>query len=100
MEYQNLPGGEYTFEVHAVDRDLSYSEVPVRVSVKVHLPYRMIGFWSAVILAFSLGTWQIAQVARRGQKLREARDELEQRVEERTTELAKSSNMLRESEEK
>ena len=34
VEYQDLPLGEYTFQVQAVDRDLNYSEP---VSVRVHV---------------------------------------------------------------
>ncbi len=35
IEYKALPVGEYTFEVIAVDLDLSYSEHPAQVQVKV-----------------------------------------------------------------
>ena len=35
VEYQDLPTGEYTFEVLAVDRDLVYSEKPATVDLHV-----------------------------------------------------------------
>jgi len=35
VEYQNLPVGDYTFEVVAVDRDLVYSEKPAAVRLTV-----------------------------------------------------------------
>ena len=35
VEYQNLPAGEYSFEVVAVDRDLVYSEEPAVVELRV-----------------------------------------------------------------
>ena len=35
VEYQDLPAGEYTFEVLAVDRDLVYSEAPATVKLTV-----------------------------------------------------------------
>ncbi|MBT4500491.1 MAG: SpoIIE family protein phosphatase [Gemmatimonadetes bacterium] len=35
VEYQNLPVGDYTFEVIAVDRDLAYSEQPATLSLTV-----------------------------------------------------------------
>jgi len=35
VEYQDLPVGDYTFEVLAVDRDLGYSEQPATVKVTV-----------------------------------------------------------------
>ena len=47
VEYQNLPRGNYTFQVEAVDRDQVYSEVPATVTLTVHLPYERIGWMSA-----------------------------------------------------
>ena len=48
VEYTDLPIGEYTFEVKAVDRDLSYSEEPATVKVIVHPPYSQIALWSGL----------------------------------------------------
>jgi len=39
VEYQELPRGNYTFEVIAVDRDLVYSERPASVKLKVVPPF-------------------------------------------------------------
>ena len=50
--YNDLPAGKYTFEVKAVDRDLSYSEEPATVKVVVHPPYDQIALW--VSLGISL----------------------------------------------
>jgi hypothetical protein len=36
--YENLPRGEYLFEVKAVDRDLTYSQTPATVKVTIHPP--------------------------------------------------------------
>ena len=36
LEYRDLPVGNYTFEVLAVDRDLVYSEVPATVTLEVY----------------------------------------------------------------
>ena len=36
VEYQELPRGNYTFEVVGVDRDLVYSETPATVQLAVH----------------------------------------------------------------
>ena len=47
VEYHDLPRGEYTFEVTAVDQDLDYAAEPVQVTVEVHLPYERLG-WLAV----------------------------------------------------
>jgi sigma-B regulation protein RsbU (phosphoserine phosphatase) len=42
VEYRDLPPGEYTFQVKAVDRDLSYSENPAQVRLTIHPPYGQI----------------------------------------------------------
>lgn len=49
--YKDLPVGDYTFAVSAVDRDLNYSEQPAQVAVIVHWPYRLIALWSGLALA-------------------------------------------------
>jgi serine phosphatase RsbU (regulator of sigma subunit) len=51
VEYQDLPIGDYTFEVLAVDRDLTYSEQPATVSLTVHPPYGTIALASGLGLA-------------------------------------------------
>ena len=96
VEYHDLPRGNYTFELQAVDRDLSYSEVPVQVAVAVHLPNRLIMFWSSVIAAVTLCVGHFVLIRRQAAKLRAARDELELRVEQRTSELSRSNVMLTE----
>ena len=67
VEYQNLPVGEYSFEVVAVDRDLVYSEAPAVVELKVMHDARD-----------------------------EQIDELEERVRERTRELEETHRKLEE----
>jgi two-component system sensor kinase FixL len=94
VEYRDLPRGNYAFELQAVDRDLSYSEVPVQVAVAVHLPYGRIAIWLVLAAALAMGHWQIVQMRRRGAKLRAARDELELRIRQRTSELTRSNVML------
>ena len=70
VEYQDLPRGDYIFEVQAVDRDLVYSEVPARVELKVHLPYERVGLISglglAVVIILGLGV----RLTRQARKLR------------------------------
>ena len=51
VEYTDLPIGEYTFEVKAVDRDLNYSEESATVKVTVHPPYGQIALWSGLGLS-------------------------------------------------
>jgi len=76
VEYQNLPRGNYTFEVLAVDRDLVYSKTPATVTLRVHLPYTLIGLWLALGVALALVAWQTVRVVRRDRRLQEANREL------------------------
>ena len=69
VEYQNMPRGDYTFEVLAVDRDLVYSDKPATVKLIVHLPYERYGLFSALGLAIVLIAWQSVRVIRRDRRL-------------------------------
>ena len=70
VEYQDLPRGDYTFEVEAVDRDLVYSESPAVVALTVHVPYERMGLWSGLVIAVVLVGWQTTRVVRRDRRLR------------------------------
>ena len=72
VEYHDLPRGEYTFEVKAVDRDLNYSEKPATVSLTVHWPYERIAWVSALALAALGLIWQGGRVVQRDRRLQEA----------------------------
>ena len=78
VEYEDLPRGNYTFEVVAVDRDLVYSEVPAAVELRVHLPYGQLVLSLALALAIGLVGWQSVRVVRRDRRLREANSELDE----------------------
>ncbi|MBI2505732.1 MAG: response regulator [Candidatus Latescibacteria bacterium] len=82
VEYQDLPRGNYTFEVEAVDRDLVYSEKPATVQVEVHLPYGQLSWGFALILALALVVYQTRRVLHRDQRLRAANQALGLRAEE------------------
>ena len=82
VEYQDLPGGEYVFEVEAIDRDLAYSAEPARVEVDVHLPYQRIALRIALGIALVLIGWQARQIIRRNRALRRVNRELEAAKEE------------------
>jgi signal transduction histidine kinase/streptogramin lyase len=78
VEYEELPTGDYVFEVVAVDRDLNYSEEPARVNVVVQLPDSQIALWSLLGLA-SIGlVFQAYQIVQRNRRLRRANRDLEQ----------------------
>ena len=82
VTYRDLPRGEYAFEVQAIDRDLSYSETPARVAVRVHPPYGRIALWSALALSVTIATWLATQVVRRNRNLRRSNAALARRTEE------------------
>ena len=72
VTYEDLPTGNYTFEVIAVDRDLVYSERPATLALTVHLPYERIALICTLSIALVLIGWQTARVVRRDRRLREA----------------------------
>ena len=77
VEYEDLPIGDYVFQVKAVDRDLNYSE-PFAVQVRIHLPYERIAWVSALCLAVLLIAWQSGRVIQRDQRLRQSNRSLAQ----------------------
>ena len=76
VEYQDLPIGNYTFEIIAVDRDLVYSEEPATVALDIHIPYERVGLLSALAIAILLIGGQTARIVRRDRRLRESNDAL------------------------
>ena len=54
VEYADLPKGEYTFQVKAVDRDLNYSQEPAEVRLVIHFTYAQIAWRSGLGLAIAL----------------------------------------------
>ena len=81
VEYQDLPVGDYKFEVEAVDRDLVYSETPAIVSLTVHLPYERVGWMAGLGIAIVLIAWQTARVVRRDRRLQVSNEELSEQRE-------------------
>ena len=77
VEYQDLPRGDFVFEVQAVDRDLVYSEA-ASVALNVHLPYERVGLWLALSLTVILLIAQGARIVRRDRRLKEVNTKLEE----------------------
>jgi signal transduction histidine kinase/ligand-binding sensor domain-containing protein/DNA-binding NarL/FixJ family response regulator len=69
LEYQDLPRGDYTFEVVAVDRDLTYSDTPAAVHVTVHWPYGQLALTLSLGVALLLVAWQTTRVVHRDRAL-------------------------------
>ena len=66
VEYLNLPRGNYTFEVLAVDRDLVYSERPAQVTLHIKRPWWQYTL-AGIILAGPPLAFGIYQLGRRRQ---------------------------------
>ena len=82
VEYEELPVGDYTFEVVAVDRDLAYSQAPATVALTVHYPYGRLGLFATLGIGGSLVVWQTARAVQRDRRLREANEALSLEVAE------------------
>jgi ligand-binding sensor domain-containing protein len=97
VEYSDLPLGDYTFEVYAVDRDLVSSALPASVALMVRLPYERLGMIAALAVALLLGLWQTARVIRRDRRLVATNQALEIQIGEtnRTRELAEQANLAK-----
>ena len=81
VDYSDLPAGDYTFEVKAVDIDLNYSE-PVAVRLQVELPYASMAVWAALGMAVLLAVWQSVRLIKRDQRLRESNTALQEQTDE------------------
>lgn len=87
VSYGRLPAGNYTFEVQAIDRDLTYSEHPAKVALTVANDFRQ------AALLVTLGCFVVAVVflstivVKRDRGIRRLNVQLDQRVKERTAEL-------------
>jgi len=70
VEYRNLPRGEYTFEVLAVDRDLTYSSTPAVATLIVDFPYAQIAMGGLLFLALAASVLFGGQALQRARRLR------------------------------
>ena len=79
VEFTDLPRGEYTFEVKAVDQDLNYSE-PAVVPVRVHWPYERLALIGGLGLALLVIAWQGRRLVQRDRRLTTTNQALEERT--------------------
>jgi len=71
VEYQDLPAGDYRFEVEAIDRDLAASPTRAVVAVTVSWFDGRLAITAALVVALGAIVALGVQVARRTRKLRE-----------------------------
>jgi len=104
IEYKDLPLGDYTFEVEAINKDLVYSPELATVQLRIHPPYERIALFSSLALALALITWQGVRLVRRDRKLREANSALSdanhelfglnQTLQQKTTDLEDANQQI------
>ncbi len=94
VQYDDLPRGEYVFEVKAVDHDLNYSE-PTRMDLKIHAPYGRVAWISALSLAVLLAIWQTGRLFQRDRRLRETNRSLAEANQAKSLFLANMSHEIR-----
>lgn len=80
--YTDLPVGDYTFQVKAVDRDLNYSTSPTTVRVFIRPPYAQIGLWGGLVLSLVGVVLASAFGIRRQRAQRRAEQNLLRRMEQ------------------
>lgn len=90
-----LAPGAHEFEVRARDADFNVDPTPSRVSFTVLPPaWRQPRVLALLALLLFAACWQTLRVVRRDRALRAANEELEQRVDLRTRDLAESRRRL------
>ncbi|MBT3343827.1 MAG: hypothetical protein HN404_12575 [Gemmatimonadetes bacterium] len=82
VEYIDLPIGDYTFEVIAVDRDLDVSAVAATVQVHIRPPYERIAWVVGLGLSGLFIAWQTRHIVRGNRQLRSANQLLQTRTED------------------
>jgi len=76
VEYEDLPRGQYVFEVSAIDRDLDHSAQPAQLALDVHLPYHLVALYGALAIALLFVGGEAVQILRRDAALRQSNQAL------------------------
>jgi signal transduction histidine kinase/ligand-binding sensor domain-containing protein len=95
VEYTDLPLGDYTFEILAIDRDLVRSETPATVALEIHAPYERYAWMSALGIALTLVFLQGTRIVRRDRHLIEANRQIEETTRNKSEFLRRMSHDLR-----
>jgi signal transduction histidine kinase len=70
VEYEDLPVGDYAFEVVAIDRDLGYSAEPARLPLQIVYPLDRFAWIATLGLAVAFASWQTRRLVQRDRNLR------------------------------
>ena len=89
VEYANLAAGDYRFEVEAIDTELDVSPT-LAVDVRVRRAWKELAIWGTLSLLGLLTLWLAIRLFARDRALVRARNELEDRVSERTHSLERT----------
>ncbi|MBI5219680.1 MAG: SpoIIE family protein phosphatase [Bacteroidia bacterium] len=92
-DYQGLSDGKYVFKVRACNDDGVWNETPVTFSFIIKPPFWKT-WWFYTILAILLIIGVVVYIRRREQKLIKEKQILEQKVKERTAEIARKNQVL------
>ena len=95
VEYADLSVGDYLFQVRAVDRDLTYSEIPAEVHVKIHPSYAK----AVLVGGLGLALAGLAVASGYAVKRRRERDRAQQALAERNRTLEETNRALGEANE-
>ena len=96
-QYTNLPGGTYTLRVKGSNNDGVWNEAGTALQITVVPPFWATWWFRGIILCWLAGLF-MAVYRLRVSNLRSTQRELESQVEQRTAELMKTQDALRQSE--
>ena len=80
--YEDLPVGDYTFQVQAVDRDLDYSELPATLQVQIHPNWGLRALQAGLTAALGAALLAAVWATRRRRERDQAREQLVQELED------------------
>lgn len=96
VEFRDLDRGEYTFEVTAIDRDLTYAGAPATVDFAVQLPRGWIVVWGLLVAVVGFSAWQARGIWQRNRRLRASHEDLRAANEALTAALEEKEVLIKE----
>lgn len=90
VSYTELPGGTYTFKIKATNNDGVWSEVPYSIAIKVIPPWWKT-IWFYILISITSITAIVSFIHYRTNSIKKENKRLENKVNERTKELAEKN---------